>query len=140
MEDCWLNTFATNQPQIPGDQCRQGRIPLYSVEINTAADAQRAIAFAVKNKIKMTIKNTGHEYLLRAQSGGGGSALQLWTHKMKARVFTRSWQADSCPGVGVDTITLGAGVQARDGAFFVQRLATKLTHGFQLINSLPITA
>ena len=64
----------------------------------------------------MTIKNTGHEYLLRAQSGGGGSALQLWTHKMQARTFARNWQAEGCAGdAGVNAIILGSGVQARDG-------------------------
>lgn len=69
-----------SNPQIIQDQvCRQGTTPPYSVTISNASDASIVVKWAVKNKVKLTVKNTGHDYLGRS---AGPSTLQVNTHTM----------------------------------------------------------
>ena len=58
-QNCWLNSLAPQVPQV--GTCNQGRIPPYSVTVTAPQDAQVAIQFAVTHKIKIVVKNTGHE-------------------------------------------------------------------------------
>lgn len=109
-QSCLLNTFAPQQPQV--GTCYQGRIPPYSVTVNTPLDAIKAIDFAVLNRIKIVIKNTGHEYLGRSS---GKDGLQIWTHKLKTMTHYPQFQADGCKGPSADAITIGSGSQAGQG-------------------------
>jgi hypothetical protein len=49
---CYLNT-TLEQP------CEQGGIPVVGVDVRSVADAQAAIKFAAKNRLRLVIKNTG---------------------------------------------------------------------------------
>ncbi|KAG9090156.1 hypothetical protein FRC07_012173, partial [Ceratobasidium sp. 392] len=71
--------------------CDPGFVPIYSVAAQEAEDVSKAVIFAAKHKIKLVIKNTGHDYLGR--SSGIGS-LSIWTHQLKGINFTDSFVAD----------------------------------------------
>ncbi|QRV75609.1 FAD-binding domain protein [Ceratobasidium sp. AG-Ba] len=92
--------------------CKQGYVPTYSVEAQEPSDVSKAVSFAAKYKIKLVVKNTGHDYLGR--SSGAGS-LSIWTHLLKGITFTEKFVADGCSGAsGVPAVTLGAAEQWRD--------------------------
>ncbi|QRV90345.1 FAD-binding domain protein [Ceratobasidium sp. AG-Ba] len=92
--------------------CQQGYVPAYSVEAQESSDVSKAVSFAAKNKIKLVVKNTGHDYLGR--SSGAGS-LSIWTHLLKGINFTDRFVADGCSNAsGVSAVTVGAAEQWRD--------------------------
>lgn len=62
--------------------CDQGMVPTYAVAAESEGDVSAAVKFAKKHKIKLVVKNTGHDYLGR--SSGAGS-LSIWTHNYTRR-------------------------------------------------------
>ncbi|KAL5113544.1 hypothetical protein ACEQ8H_008583 [Pleosporales sp. CAS-2024a] len=60
--------------------CELGNYVRYAVNASGAADVQETIAFAAQKKIRLVVRNTGHDYLGR--STGAGS-LAVWTHYLK---------------------------------------------------------
>ncbi|KAG9120562.1 hypothetical protein FRC07_003898, partial [Ceratobasidium sp. 392] len=102
---CGINT--------PRNQtCEQGFVPTYSVAAQEASDISKAVKFAAKHKIKLVVKNTGHDYLGRASGKG---SLSIWMRQLKGINFTDSFVADGCKKEsGVPSIKLGAAEQWRD--------------------------
>ncbi|KAF2818953.1 FAD/FMN-containing isoamyl alcohol oxidase-like protein MreA [Ophiobolus disseminans] len=66
---------------LPLSQCKIASYPAYVVAASTVRDVQLAVNFARNNHIRLTIKNTGHDFVGR---GTGGGALQVWVHPFKA--------------------------------------------------------
>ncbi|KAG8722046.1 hypothetical protein FRC09_006928 [Ceratobasidium sp. 395] len=93
--------------------CEQGFVPTYSVAARSAHDISKTVEFARDHRLRLVVKNTGHDYLGR--SSGAGS-LSIWTHQLKGMNFTDSFIADGCPRStsGVPAVTLGAAEQWRD--------------------------
>ena len=95
--------------------CGQGRVSLYSAEVESAADIQATVEFASKYNIKLAIKNTGHDFLGRSSAP---DSLQISTYKMKSVTvvnnFTPSVPAGTNAPPGVKAVTVGAGVQLHD--------------------------
>ncbi|KAL8279276.1 hypothetical protein RQP46_008313 [Phenoliferia psychrophenolica] len=124
-QNCWLQSEATQLPQT--GVCQQGRIPPFSITINTPQDAVRAVQFATAHKIKMVIKNTGHEYMGRST---GPDSLQIWTHQLKALTYNATFQPENCSAVAPSTaITMGAGVLAEDAYHFATKNNRTITLG-----------
>lgn len=98
-----------SNPQIIQDQvCRQGTTPPYSVTISNASDASIVVKWAVKNKVKLTVKNTGHDYLGRS---AGPSTLQVNTHTMDEISYVSEFVPQGSAAAPVPALTLGAGAQ-----------------------------
>lgn len=101
--DCTLNadTLFTQLNPLPVTDrtCQLGRISPYAVDVSSPQDIRASLAFAKRFNIKVTIKNTGHEYLGR---GTYPDTLMLWTHHLTSLSYD---QASS-------TVTVGAGVTA----------------------------
>ena len=95
--------------------CGQGRVSIYSAEVETAAHIQAAVNFAVKYDVKITIKNSGHDFLGRSSAP---DSLQISTYKMKTITvvdnFTPSVPSGTKAPSGVKAVTLAAGVQEHD--------------------------
>ena len=53
----------------------------YAVNASNVTDLQKTIAFVQKDNIRLTIRNTGHDY--NGKTTGAG-AVGIWTHDMKA--------------------------------------------------------
>jgi FAD/FMN-containing dehydrogenase len=95
--------------------CGQGRVSLYSAEVESAAHIQAAVNFAVTYNIKLAIKNSGHDFLGRSSAP---DSLQISTYKMKNITvvdnFVPSVPSGTTAPVGIKAVTLGAGVQQHD--------------------------
>ncbi|KAF9889768.1 hypothetical protein FE257_007074 [Aspergillus nanangensis] len=95
--------------------CGQGRVSLFSAEVETAAQIQDVVKFAVKRNIKLVIKNTGHDFLGRSSAP---FSLQISTHKMKNMSvidkFVPTMPSGASPPAGVKAVKLAAGVQQHE--------------------------
>ncbi|KAK1970717.1 FAD binding domain-containing protein [Colletotrichum sublineola] len=85
-------------------RCIIGTYVQYAVNATGADDYVKTIKFAQDNNIRLTIRNTGHDYL--GKSGGPG-ALALWTHHLKD-IEVLDYQSASYTG---KALKVGAGVQ-----------------------------
>ncbi|KAI0114058.1 FAD-binding domain-containing protein [Nemania sp. FL0031] len=84
--------------------CTLGNLAAYALEIDGVATTVAGLKFAQENNIRLSIKNTGHDYTGR--SNGQGS-LVLWTHKLKDIEFI-NYSSSYYTGTAVK---VGAGVQ-----------------------------
>ncbi|KAG8697051.1 hypothetical protein FRC08_006766 [Ceratobasidium sp. 394] len=93
--------------------CEQGFVPTYSVAAKDGSDVSKAVVFAGKHRLKLVVKNTGHDFLGR--SSGAGS-FSIWTRQLKGINFADSFVPIGCSRsvVGVPAVTLGAAEQWRD--------------------------
>ena len=64
----------------------------YVVNASTADHVVTAIKFASDHNIRVSVKNTGHDYLGRSTSPG----FQIWTHHLKGLEFHPSFEAQHC--------------------------------------------
>lgn len=103
MSPYWLND-SCSPFAAPSLSCTLGNLAVYALEIDNAATAAAGLKFAQENNIRLSIKNTGHDYTGR--SNGQGS-LVLWTHKLKDVTFL-DYNSSYYTGPAVK---LGAGVQ-----------------------------
>ncbi|CAE6448508.1 unnamed protein product [Rhizoctonia solani] len=90
--------------------CGQGFVPVYSVAALDRNDVSKAVSFAKKHRLRLVIKNTGHDYLGRSS---GANSFSIWTHKLKGIDFTDSFVAKECSkdNTGVPAVTIGAAEQ-----------------------------
>ena len=95
-------------PFLPeGASCTLGNYISYAVNASSVADFQKTIGFVQKNNIRLTIRNTGHDYNGKATGAG---AVGIWTHNMKAmEVF--DYNSSVYTG---KAMRMGAGVQVVD--------------------------
>ncbi|KAH6666947.1 hypothetical protein B0J14DRAFT_603629 [Halenospora varia] len=61
----------------PNGTCTLGGFPSYVVNATTVKQIQLAVNFARNTGIRLTVKNTGHEF---SGKTGGAGALSVWTH------------------------------------------------------------
>jgi FAD/FMN-containing dehydrogenase len=95
--------------------CGQGRVSLYSAEVETAAHIQAAVNFAVQRNVKIAIKNSGHDFLGRSSAP---YSLQISTYNMKNITVVNNFvpsvpSGTRAPG-GVKAVTIAAGVQEHE--------------------------
>ncbi|GAP91978.1 putative FAD binding domain-containing protein [Rosellinia necatrix] len=100
--------------------CSLGNLAAYALEIDSATTAAAGLKFAQQNNIRLSIKNTGHDYVGR--SSGQGS-LALWTHNLKDVAFVNY----TSPYYTGPAIRAGAGVQ------FSEVYATAASHGLRVV-------
>lgn len=100
--------YATsNTSSVSNASCSSGNLAVYAVDVDSAETAATAFKFAIEKNIRLSIKNTGHDYIGR--SNGRGS-LALWTHNLKDTSFFNYTSTEySGPAVKVS-----AGVQFKD--------------------------
>ncbi|KAF1830768.1 FAD/FMN-containing isoamyl alcohol oxidase-like protein MreA [Decorospora gaudefroyi] len=80
---------------LPISDCSLIYFPAYVVNATTVKDVQLAVNFARNNNIRLTIKNTGHDFVGR---NTGGGALQVWVHPMKAFEYLPTFQVGNYKG------------------------------------------
>ncbi|CAI7649260.1 unnamed protein product [Penicillium glandicola] len=85
--------------------CHLGNMASYAIEVADATTAIAGLSFAKEKNLRLTIKNTGHDYLGR--SAGEGS-LALWMHKLKGISVLTNYTGVSYSG---PAIKVGAGVE-----------------------------
>ncbi|KIJ10985.1 hypothetical protein PAXINDRAFT_119222 [Paxillus involutus ATCC 200175] len=103
---CSLNH---SNPQLVNDAvCHQGTTPPYSIAISGAEEASAIVKWATANKVKLTIKNTGHDYLGRSS---GPSTLQVNTHGLDDITFIPNFVPQGSSAPPVPAMKFGAGAQ-----------------------------
>ncbi|KAI0179037.1 hypothetical protein GGR52DRAFT_569941 [Hypoxylon sp. FL1284] len=83
MSPYWLNNSCTPFTS-PSSSCTMGNLAVQAINVSSAADIIAGVKFANEKNIRLTVKNTGHDYLGRSTGEG---ALALWTHNLKGVSF-----------------------------------------------------
>lgn len=105
-------TLQSTQPELQPffKTCSPGRLASYYVDARTANDVSRAVRFARKHNLRLSIKNTGHDYFGRHVAP---NSLAIWTHNMNDMAYHPHFVAHKCPPANAENIgEIGAGVQA----------------------------
>jgi hypothetical protein len=122
----WQNNSCSPIPPFANTNgsgsCTLGNLAHYAINISEADAVIAGIRFARERNIRLTIKNTGHDYLGR--SAGKGS-LALWTHNLKKITFLDYGSAKyHGPAVRV-----GAGVEGIDLVNAASKKHLRVVHG-----------
>lgn len=111
-DQCLLD-FAIPTDPIPfagNKSCNQGSVSTYYIEIQSVEDVQAAFEFSRKTGVRLSIKNSGHDYLGRSSLKG---SLALWTRNIRGLSRDSAFVPEGCQGVtAIDTITTAAGVNS----------------------------
>ncbi|KAL8893389.1 MAG: hypothetical protein Q9192_005317 [Flavoplaca navasiana] len=103
-------------PFLPRNaSCSLGNYISYAVNASDAIDFQKTMEFVRDHNIRLTIRNTGHDYNGKATGAG---AIGIWTHHMKSM---ESFQYDSTAYTG-HAIKMGAGVQTEEAYQYAHSL------------------
>ncbi|KAG8219079.1 hypothetical protein J3R82DRAFT_4838 [Butyriboletus roseoflavus] len=105
-QGCALNY--TNPQPIGGAACYQGSTPPYSVSILDAQDASIVIKWAIAHNVKLTVRNTGHDYQGRSAAP---STLQVNTHLLDNLSYVPEFIPQGLNTAPVPALTMGAGAQ-----------------------------
>ena len=109
-DQCLLDSLNPYDPlAFTNVSCNQGSVSDYYIEVSNAQDVRAALSFAEETGIKLSIKNSGHDYLGRSNQKG---SLALWTRKLTGVSYSPSFLATGCPSSASTTaaITAEAGV------------------------------
>ncbi|KAL8951590.1 MAG: hypothetical protein Q9222_002445 [Ikaeria aurantiellina] len=109
--------FFTNNscsPFLPANaKCTLGNYVAFAVNASNAVDFQKTIAFIQKHDIRLTVRNTGHDYNGKATGAG---AVAIWTHYMKDLELL-DYKSSAYTG---KAIKMGAGIQAVEAYEYAQ--------------------
>lgn len=119
MSPYWQNNTCSPFEANAGS-CDLGNLAPYAINVDTAETAMAGMRFAREHNLRLTVKNTGHDFLGRSSGRG---ALELWTHNLKAISFS----AYRSRGYTGPAATLGAGVQA------FEAYAAAHEHGLRIV-------
>jgi len=123
---CTLQSLAPWLPPLFGT-CSLGRLASYYVDASSPDHVSAAINFATAHNLRLSIKNTGHDYFGR---GFGPNTLAIWTHNLNNMTFHKSFTAYNCPSANGQNIgEMGAGVQASDAYEFFGQYNMDVTGG-----------
>ncbi|GLI81848.1 hypothetical protein PoHVEF18_010240 [Penicillium ochrochloron] len=109
--------------------CSLGRLASYYVEAHDASHISTALQFAKRHNIRISVKNTGHDYYGRSSVP---NTLGIWTHKLNAMAFYSNFTAYDCSNSdGQNVGELGAGVVAGDAYRYFSGHGMDITGGFE---------
>ncbi|KAI9751186.1 MAG: hypothetical protein M4579_006165 [Chaenotheca gracillima] len=108
-DQCLLDDTNPSNPLAYADAtCGQGSISPYYIEVHEASDVQAALRFSKRTGIKLSIKNSGHDYLSRSILKG---SLALWVRKLDTLSYNPKFVPTGCRSSDRSrAITVGAGV------------------------------
>ncbi|KAE8423629.1 hypothetical protein BDV36DRAFT_279148 [Aspergillus pseudocaelatus] len=114
-------TLQSLLPQLPPvlNQCTPGRLSQYYVNATHPSHVSETIKFARRHNLRLSIKNTGHDYFGR---GTAPNSLAIWTHHMNNMSYHSDFKAFKCPlADGHNIGEIGAGTQAVDAYAFFEK-------------------
>ncbi|KAH9226004.1 hypothetical protein K456DRAFT_1755090 [Colletotrichum gloeosporioides 23] len=95
-------------------------IASYAINVSSVSDVVAGLEFARQNNVRLSIKNTGHDYIGR--SNGEGS-LALWTHNLKDITFFNYSSA----------VYTGPAAKVSAGVQFFEAYAAAASHGLRVV-------
>lgn len=86
--------------------CNLKPFPKYTVNASETCHVQDALRFASKHNLRVSVKNTGHDYLGRSTS----PEFSIWTHHLRGIELHSAFQAKNCSShPAFSAMTVGAG-------------------------------
>ena len=126
-QTCALDIEAISSPAVLSDRCYLGRLSSLYVDARETAHVVTAVKFAQRHNLRISIKNTGHDYFGRSTSP---HTLAIWTHNMKTMKYHANFTASNCPDSNGQHIgEIGAGAQASDVYTYFQNFDMDVTGG-----------
>lgn len=107
---CLLDNTDPTNPQALKRPCRQGNVPSLSLEVKSSKDVVEAFKFSRCSGTRLSIKNSGHDFLGRSS---GRDTLSLWTRNLQSMHYNSSFTPTGCSArnaLTYNTITVEAGV------------------------------
>jgi hypothetical protein len=109
--------------------CSLGTLATYYVDVRDATHISTTLQFSKKHNLRISIKNTGHDFAGRSV---GPNTLALWTHNLGNMSFHRNFSASNCPAANGHNIgELGAGVVAGDAYRYFGTHGMDITGGYE---------
>ncbi|KAH8655369.1 FAD binding domain-containing protein [Xylariales sp. PMI_506] len=109
--------------------CSIARLASYYVDVQNTSHISAALQFAKTHNIRISIKNTGHDYYGRSSVP---DTLAIWTHNLDTLKFNSNFTANNCPAAnGQNVGELGAGVTAGDAYRFFNNHSMDITGGYE---------
>ncbi|KAF1847051.1 FAD-binding domain-containing protein [Cucurbitaria berberidis CBS 394.84] len=121
---CFLNSYKPSSPV--SETCSLGRLSTYYVQARTADDISKTLDFVREHGIRVSIKNTGHDYFGRSNAA---NSLAIWTHNMKDTKYHKTFQPQGCKTRYENIGEVGAGIQAQEAWKFFEPLGMLVTVG-----------
>lgn len=110
-DKCLLDpTFPANPSAFTNQTCNQGSVSRYYIDIQYPSHVVAAFEFSRHTGIKLSIKNSGHDYLGRSSLK---NSLAVWTRNLRSISSNPSFIPEGCSASmfrPLDTITTAAGV------------------------------
>jgi hypothetical protein len=109
--------------------CSLGRLAPYYVDVRTPSHISAALKFAKEHNIRISIKNTGHDFNGRSAVP---NSLAIWTHNLQNLSFYENFTASNCPSAnGKNVGEMGAGVAAGDAYRYFNLQGMDVTGGYE---------
>lgn len=121
---CYLDSMHPSSPT--SGTCKLGRLSTYYVEAHAADDISKTLDFVRRHNIRVSIKNTGHDYFGRSSAA---NSLSIWTHNLKDKKYHKSYQPQGCKIRYENIGEVGAGIQAQEAWEFFEPLDMFVTVG-----------
>lgn len=121
---CYLNSMHPSSPT--SGTCGLGRLSTYHVEAHEEGDISKTIDFVRQHGIRVSIKNTGHDYFGRSSAA---NSLGIWTHHMNDIKYHKTFSSQGCKANYENIGEVGAGVQAQEAWEFFEPLDMLVTVG-----------
>jgi hypothetical protein len=96
------------------------------VEAHTSEDIKKTLDFVRQHGIRLSIKNTGHDYFGRSNAA---NSLAIWTYNMKDTKYHKTFQPQGCKTRYENIGEIGAGIQAEEAWTFFESLGMLVTVG-----------
>ncbi|KAJ4362423.1 hypothetical protein N0V83_010516 [Neocucurbitaria cava] len=121
---CFLNSYKPSSP-VSGS-CSLGRLSTYHVQARNADDISKTLNFVREHGIRVSIKNTGHDYFGRSSAA---NSLAIWTHNMKETKYHKTFQPQGCKTRYKNIGEVSAGIQGQEAWKFFEPLGMLVTVG-----------
>ncbi|KAG6913137.1 hypothetical protein DXG01_009384, partial [Tephrocybe rancida] len=109
--------------------CSLGRLASYYVDVRNALHILAALQFAHAHNIRLSIKNTGHDFFGRSVAP---NSLVIWMHNLYTLKFYKNFTASNCPSANSQNVgEMGAGVIAGDAFQYFSTQGMDITGGFE---------
>ncbi|KAF2396170.1 FAD-binding domain-containing protein [Trichodelitschia bisporula] len=110
MSTMWQNYNNYSCLPDPTTPCSGDGYPVYVLDAKTPEDIKAVIDFARTKKVRINIKNTGHDFLGRSTNP---KSLSIWTHNLKSQKwFETSFTPKGCNfQIQGPAVTVGSGAQ-----------------------------
>ncbi|EOD51498.1 putative fad-binding domain-containing protein [Neofusicoccum parvum UCRNP2] len=107
-------------------QCSLGALSAYYVNATNAYDVIQTVKFVGNTGIRMSIKNSGHDYLGRSVAP---NSLALWTRNIQNYEFHESFTPEGCSTSYENIGVIGAGVSAGEARDYFKTKGMDITLG-----------